>query len=277
MAFTEFDFTLNPDTPENREILISYLDDLEFESYWEEDEVLHAYLPAEKHDPGKLTALSNTIKNLFTFNYKTDQLEEKNWNELWESNFEPVSINDKCVVRAPFHDPVPDIPYELIIEPQMSFGTAHHETTAMVLNYMTSMDIQHNDVLDMGSGTGILAILAKMKGATRVIAVDNDEWAIDNTKENIQKNNQKIDDVIQGDVNVVEDQQFDLILANINRNIILNHIPSYAKMLKKKGKIVFSGFYLEDLENIHTKAENFGMNLINYNSKNNWVAAVFSA
>ena len=277
MAFTEFDFTLNPDTPENREILISYLDDLEFESYWEEDEVLHAYLPAEKHDPGKLTALSNTIKNLFTFNYKTDQLEEKNWNELWESNFEPVSVNDKCVVRAPFHDPAPDIPYELIIEPQMSFGTAHHETTAMVLDYMTSMDIQHNDVLDMGSGTGILAILAKMKGASRVIAVDNDEWAIDNTKENIQKNNQEIDDVIQGDVNVVEDQQFDLILANINRNIILNHIPSYAKILKKKGKIIFSGFFREDLESIRTKAENFGMNLINYNSKNNWVAAVFSA
>ncbi|MCF8217825.1 MAG: 50S ribosomal protein L11 methyltransferase [Bacteroidales bacterium] len=276
MGYTEFDFTLNPDTSENREILVSYLDDIGFESYWEEDDVIHAYLPTNKYNPEKFKVLSEEIKPLFSIDYKTDQLEDKNWNELWESNFNPVYINDQCIVRAPFHDPVPDIPYELIIQPQMSFGTAHHETTAMVLDLMTSMDIKNKDVLDMGSGTGVLAILAKIKGANKVVAVDNDEWAVGNTQENIRKNNQEID-VLQGDVDILTNYTFDLILANINRNILLNHIPSYSKILSPNATIIFSGFYTEDLDSIRTMAEKFGLNLINYTSKNNWVAAVFTA
>lgn len=276
MDFTEINFTLSPDTSENREILISHLDDTGFEAYWEEDDVVHAYLPAENYNPDKLSSLSEKLNTLFLINYKTDKLEDKNWNELWESNFDPVYINDRCIVRAPFHDPVPDIPYELIIKPQMSFGTAHHETTAMVLDLMTSMDLKNKDVLDMGSGTGVLAILAKIKGADKVVAVDNDEWAVRNTKDNIQKNEQEIE-VLQGDIDIINNQQFDLILANINRNILLQHIPAYAEILAPKGTIIVSGFYTEDLDTIYTIAEKYGLNLINYNSKNNWVAAVFAA
>lgn len=276
MGFTEFDFSLNPDTSENRDILISHLDDMGFTSYWEEDNIIHAYILSEKNNmAGQLPALSDQLEPLFLVSYTSNVLEDKNWNELWETNFEAVHVNDKCLVRAPFHESAPDILYELIIQPQMAFGTAHHATTAMVLDLMTHMDLQNMTVLDMGSGTGILAILAKLKGADKVVAIDNDEWAVRNTKENIQINNQKID-VFHGDIDIVKNQQFDLILANINRNILLKHIPSYAKMLLPNARVIVSGFYTEDIEAIRAKAEKYGLNLINHTSKNNWIAAVFT-
>lgn len=276
MEFLEINFQLNPDSSENREILISELDDLGFDSYWEEDDVFRAYIMPSNFSAKKLDNLITKNEELFYFEYTIENLQERNWNELWERNFEPVQINDQCAVRAPFHKSFPDIPYEIIIEPKMAFGTAHHETTSMILDIMTNLDMEGLSILDMGSGTGILAIMAKLKNANQVIAVDNDDWACQNTAENIIINNQDIK-IRKGDIDVVQGEKFDIILANINRNILLRHMPGYAKLLKKNGQIILSGFYSEDLESIKEKAEKYGLKLINIESKNNWIAALFVA
>ncbi|MCF8330956.1 MAG: 50S ribosomal protein L11 methyltransferase [Bacteroidales bacterium] len=276
MEFLEINFLLNPDSSENREILISELDDLGFDSYWEEDDVFRAYIMPVNFTAEKLDELKNRNEELFYFNYTIQNLQERNWNELWERNFEPVQINDQCAVRAPFHKPFPKTPYEIIIEPKMAFGTAHHETTSMILDMMTDMDMDRLSILDMGSGTGVLSIMAKLKNAEKVIAVDNDDWACKNTAENIIINKQDIQ-IRKGDIDAVHGETFDIILANINRNILLRHMPGYAKMLKKNGQIIFSGFYTEDLESIKGKAAKYGLKLVNIETKNNWIAALFVA
>lgn len=276
MDFIEVNISIHPDTETNREILISALDELGFDSWWEEADIFRAYISHDSYKEESLQNLKAQLAPEIEFSFKADTLPDKNWNEVWESNFEPVIINEYCAVRAPFHPPMPDYKYELIIEPQMSFGTAHHETTAMILNMMTDMDMQDSQVLDMGSGTGVLAVMARLKGASKIDAVDNDEWAFNNTKENIARNNQDVE-VLLGDVDIVQDRKYDIILANINRNILLRHIPFYAKMLNNGGRIIFSGFYTEDLESIKEKAEAYKLHLINYDSRRNWVAALFSA
>jgi ribosomal protein L11 methyltransferase len=276
MDFIEVNISIDPDTETNREILISALDELGFDSWWEEADIFRAYISDENYKAENLQKLQAELAPEIRFSFKADTLPDKNWNEVWESNFEPVIINEHCAVRAPFHPPMDNYKYELIIEPQMSFGTAHHETTAMILNMMTDMNMQGSQVLDMGSGTGVLAVMARLKGASKVDAVDNDQWAFNNTRENIARNSQQVE-VLLGDVDIVEDRKYDFILANINRNILLRHIPYYAKMLTNGGKIIFSGFYTEDLESIREKAETYKLHLINYDSRRNWVAALFTA
>jgi len=203
------------------------------------------------------------------------RLTEKNWNESWERSYEPVIISGKCMVRAPFHEPALGIEYDLIIEPRMAFGTAHHETTVMMIELMLHESLSGMMVLDMGCGTGVLAILASKMGAAVVYAVDVDEWAINNTRDNLVKNNTPEIIVIQGGTGMIPPFSFDLILANINRNVLMADIPVYCTSLAPDGKLMMSGFLTEDLEKIISRTEEYGKKIIKHQEKNHWQAVVF--
>ncbi len=204
--------------------------------------------------------------------------EDKNWNELWEQNFQPVIIAGHCLVRAPFHPPQPELPMEVVIEPKMSFGTAHHETTQLVMEHLLNMELSGKRVLDMGCGTGILAILAAKLGAGMVLAIDNDRWAYENALENVDRNQvQELVTVIEGETEQIPGALFDVIIANINRNVLLKDMPVYARHTASGGKLLLSGFYEEDLDLILAAATSCGWVKDHYLERNRWVALLCSA
>ncbi len=275
MKYIELFLVLSPDNPIHREVLIACLEEAGYESFLEEQDLLHAYIPQSRFDEQSLMDSQGKLSPSFSFSYTMQTLAEKNWNQAWEESYKPVRINNHCAVRAPFHNPVADVEHEIIIEPQMSFGTAHHETTSMALDMMTSMDFSQKDVLDMGSGTGVLAIYACIRGAKTSTAVDNELWAYKNTMENAKRNH-KIINTIHGSLKDVKSNRYDVILANINRNILLSHIPEYCRMMPPWGQLLVSGFYREDLSTIRGKAEDHGLKLKQHESKRNWIAALFA-
>jgi ribosomal protein L11 methyltransferase len=258
------------------DILIAELNEIGYESYDEKDEGLHAYILENNFDLDKVKQLQvNEIPNT-QIQYEWEVIKTQNWNAVWEKNFDPITVENKCVIRAPFHKDTPKCEFEIIIEPKMSFGTGHHETTFLMLKTMLDLDFKDKVVLDMGCGTGVLAILAKFKGAKEITAIDIDEWAYNNTVENIEKNNCNDIKIFQGDASLLTNQQFDIIIANINRNILLDDIKNYSKVLKSGGTLLLSGIYDKDLPLI--KAET-SENNVEYNSfleKNSWVAARFT-
>jgi len=257
------------------EILIAELNEIGFESYNETNDGLKAYIQNDLFE-------IETIKNLqinstinCTIEYSWQVIKSQNWNAIWESNFEPISIENECFVRAPFHDKQKQYKYDIIIEPKMSFGTGHHETTSLMLKAMLSIDFTNKFVLDMGCGTGVLAILASFKNAKKVIAIDIDEWAYENTIENITRNGCKNIVVKKGDAHLLKNKKFDIILANINRNILLEDISIYAESLNQTGMLLLSGIYEKDLDVIKKEAETRNLKFEKYESKNNWVTANF--
>jgi ribosomal protein L11 methyltransferase len=260
---------LHTASEEKREILTSSLAEEQFESFAESDDELLAYVQIDKYDAGKVSEICSE----FGISFIENRIPEQNWNAEWEKNFEPVLIAEKCFIRAPFHAPHPEYEYEIIIEPKMSFGTAHHETTAMMLETMMQMDFRGKKVLDMGCGTGILAILAAKMGAAKVDAIDNDTWAVNNSIENIERNQVSVVSVRLGDVDKA-DKNYDIILANINRNILLGHLPEYSK-LSPSCELLMSGFYEEDLPVIRQVAESVNFVFRRMLSKNHWVAVLF--
>ncbi len=203
-----------------------------------------------------------------------EEMPDKDWNELWEASYQPVVVNERCRVRAPFHEPDPSFEFDLVIEPKMSFGTANHETTAQIIQLMLETDFQGKNVLDMGSGTAVLAILAKKLGAARTVAIDNDEWAYRNAFTNIALNGINDIEIVLGDALAIKGE-FDVVLANINRNILLRDMHYYVAAMKPQAHIFFSGFYTEDLESIKVEAERQGLQYCRHLSLNNWVAAEF--
>ena len=260
---------------ETREILIAELNEIGYESYDETDEGLQAYILEKLFDLNKVHKLQvNDIPNV-SIKYSHQIIKTQNWNEVWEKNFEPIRIEDKCLIRAPFHEDTPKTEFEIVIEPKMSFGTGHHETTYLMLKTMLELDFKEKIVLDMGCGTGVLAILASMKGAKAITAIDIDEWAYNNTLENIEKNNCNNITVLQGDAGLLTNQQFDIIIANINRNILLEDIKHYSKVLKQEGTLLLSGLYIQDLPLIKDEASAQQLEYINYIEKHNWIAANF--
>jgi ribosomal protein L11 methyltransferase len=259
------------------ETLAVWLTSLDFDSFEELPEGMLAYIPEEHWDREiLLSRLPEVFEGVITL-AGDEPLIEKNWNEVWESNFPAVEIAGTCRVRAPFHEPDPAFPLELIIEPKMSFGTAHHETTALMIELMLPMRWKEKKVLDMGCGTGILAIAAAKMGAPFVMAVDNDSWAYENTLENIARNGvDKAIEVKLGDASTPSGD-FDVVIANINRNILLQDIPAYAAVMKSKAVLMLSGFYDTDLEVISQKAAECGLLYSHHLEKNQWVAAVFKS
>jgi ribosomal protein L11 methyltransferase len=206
--------------------------------------------------------------------YSVAQMEDKDWNAAWEANYEPVMI-EGCYIRAPFHPARTDANYEIVIEPKMSFGTAHHATTAQMVSYLLETDVRGKAVLDMGAGTGVLAILATMKGANPVTAIDNDEWAYRNGVENAQHNHCEQLKVLLGDASLLGNESYDIILANINRNILLQDIPQYVKCMNDKALLFLSGFYEEHLPALHYCCAQNGLKYIDHKTKDKWVAAKF--
>jgi ribosomal protein L11 methyltransferase len=274
MEYIELSCTLRNDEG-LQDILIARLGEIGFESFVENDEVLLAYIQGELYQEQLLKEIF--IEPLFhDVPYLMTQMEERNWNAEWESSYPFVLIDERCMVRAPFHDPNPNAEFDIVIEPKMSFGTAHHETTSQMIKLLLDEEIRGLKVLDMGCGTGVLAILAMMKGAASVMAVDNDEWAYENSVENLKRNGIHDQPVVRGDASAIENMTFDLILANINRNILLKDMHCYTDCLSEGGKLFMSGFYEADLPAIKAEAVRLGMKFVRHISLNSWVAAVFT-
>lgn len=266
-------------TPKNivdTEILIAKLLSIGFDSFEEQTDNLIAYILETDFLKGNLLGIDYYLECENTGNLEIKLMPDKNWNEVWESNYPPVTIDNRCYVRASFHDSMPSIDYEIVIQPKMAFGTAHHETTAMMIQLILDNDFSNNKVLDMGCGTGVLSILAAMKGAETVTAIDVDHWSYENTLENVKLNNIVNINVIQGGAEfVIEVGNLDIILANINKNILLRDMKYYANALVEGGYIYFSGFYSVDLSDIEVEATKYGLKLTDNLENNNWAAAVF--
>jgi ribosomal protein L11 methyltransferase len=260
-----------PSDETQSEIIIARLAEAGFESFDQNGNELKAYIPAYLYGDHLKPMLEGDI--LAGIAYTLAAIEDTNWNQVWESKYEPVLIEERCYIRAPFHKQRDDVDFELLIEPKMSFGTAHHATTAMMISYCLSEELTGKSLLDMGCGTAVLAILARKRGANPVMAVDNDIWAYENACENIARN--KTDDIVVllGDDALLEGWKFDIILANINRNILLNDMPAYAACLNPGGILIVSGFYFDDLKLITHKAQELGLVLDNYKEQNQWTAA----
>ncbi|HZK08442.1 MAG TPA: 50S ribosomal protein L11 methyltransferase [Bacteroidales bacterium] len=273
MDYIKIDFEISgEDIAATSEMLIAWLGELPFDSFEENEKGIAGYMPQKLFDNEQLTETLREIDLPDIITFKTSLIPDQNWNKVWESNFEPVTIAGRCYVRAPFHPKKDDAEYEMIIEPKMSFGTAHHETTAMMLEYVLETDWYDKHFLDMGCGTGALAILASMRGAPSGVAIDNDEWAFENTKENLVRNNTTNIAVRMGGKEEIGDEQFDIILANINRNILLDQMETYGRVLQPGGLLFMSGFYKEDVQAITEAASRFGISLQHQREQNKWVA-----
>lgn len=271
MDYIELNFTVTPKDPWS-DILITELAELGFDSFSETETGFCAYIPEHLYSEKRVENMAQAADVQLSFQKKV--IPSQNWNEKWEKSFEPVIVSDKCCIRAPFHQISRQVLYDVVIEPKMSFGTGHHETTALMIESMLSVDFKNKAVLDMGCGTGVLAILASKMGAEKIVAVDIDDWAYNNTLENIQANKIANIHTLQGDVNSVK-EEFNIIVANINRNILLADLKKYCKLLSSSGLLIMSGFFNSDLEDITKEAETAGLEGESKRVKNNWAAAAF--
>jgi ribosomal protein L11 methyltransferase len=258
------------------EILIAELAEIGFESFVETDEGLDAFIQHSLFEEDALKNLQRKYESQVRIQYTFAQTEQKNWNEEWEKSFQPIQIGDSCIVRASFHTISQAYPYEIIINPKMSFGTGHHETTALMLENQLEISHQGKQVLDIGCGTGILSIMACKREATAVDAFDIDEWAVENTQENFAINHCEQASVQQGTVKDVRlKDEYDIILANINRNVLLQEIPTYASLLANNGYLMVSGFYEKDMADIEKVAVTQNLSKKTKKAKNEWASLVF--
>lgn len=277
MKYLEIKLSIEPAEPW-KEVYTSLMADAGCDSFMDgdaEDELL-CYIPEKDYQEDVFKdMLENPEFPEVKISYTVAPMEDKDWNAAWEANYEPVMIDGKCYIRAPFHPSRSDAEYEIVIEPKMSFGTAHHATTAQMVSYLLETDVHGKAVLDMGAGTGVLAILATMKGASPVTAIDNDEWAYRNGIENAQHNRCDSLKVLLGDASLLGEEHYDIILANINRNILLQDIPQYVKCMNDKALLFLSGFYEEDLPALRYCCSQNGMRYLDHKVKDKWVAARF--
>lgn len=256
------------------EILIAELGYAGFESFVETEDGVSAYIQKEEWIDGMLEGIHILKSKEFDITYTFENIEQTNWNAEWEKNFNPIVVDDQCTVRAPFHDR-PDTTYDIIIEPKMSFGTGHHETTHMMIQHILNNDFKNKSVLDMGCGTGVLAILAEMKGAQPLDAIDFDHWCYLNSLENVARNNCKHITVLEGDAHLLPGKKYDIVIANINRNILLQDMSTYIDTLTSGGVLFLSGFYTDDIAVIENACRNCGLHLIDTLERNNWAALKF--
>ena len=280
MNYIEVNFTITANESSEinaqmaREILVAELGALNFESFVNTDTGLQAYVQEADFVEEEISDLYILHNPDFSITMEVIIIEQQNWNAEWEKSFEPIEVDGKCIVRAPFHDKK-EVDFDIVIEPKMSFGTGHHETTHQMITQLLNMNVSGKRVLDMGCGTGILAILACMKGANSITGIDIDKWAYENTLENIRKNKCSQIIVKQGGAELLNNCSYDIILANINRNILLNDMEAYTKTMRTGSQIAFSGFYTSDISHIDTKARNLGLRLLRQSEKNNWAALVY--
>lgn len=273
MKYVEVNFTCNPNSETVADVLAFQLSEIGFESFVPSPKGVLAYVPETEFSAEKIDRLLRNFLLEAQIGYSFKTLEDKNWNEEWEKYyFHPVAFEDKCVIHSSFYRPEGRYDYRILIDPKMAFGTGHHQTTGLVLKEILSADLQNKTVLDMGCGTAVLAILASMRGARRITAIDIDEWAYNNALENIRLNHTSNVEVKLGGVELLGDETYDAIFANINRNILLRDIPAYSKVLNPKGILVMSGFYTEDVPAIRERCEQNGLTLRRFSEQDNWAA-----
>ena len=256
------------------EILIAELGFAGFESFVETKDGVSAYIQKEEWNSSILENVQILNSDEFEISFTFEEIEQTNWNAEWEKNFNPIIVDNICAVRAPFHERL-NTTYDIVIEPKMSFGTGHHETTHMMIQHILKNNMIDKSVLDMGCGTGVLAILTEMKGAKPIDAIDIDNWCYLNSIENIERNNCKHISVFEGDVSLINNKTYDVIIANINRNILLRDIMVYSKSLSKKGILFLSGFYKNDIPVIEEECIKYDLKLEEIIERNNWVALKF--
>jgi ribosomal protein L11 methyltransferase len=272
MNYTEVRFFIEPYEEYISDLLAQELGEIGFESFVPTEESLDAYILETTFDESKVVSLLTDFPFEVSIEYKVTQIESKNWNEEWEKNFfEPIVIGNDCVIHSSFHKDVPKAKYDIVIDPKMAFGTGHHETTSLVIGELLKMDLEGKTLLDMGCGTAVLAILAAMRGAKDILAIDIDTWCTDNSIENIAINKIEGIEVKLGGAELLSGLHFDIVLANINRNILLADMEQYAACLSTGGELYMSGFYKEDIPLIEAEANRNGLKLISFNEKNNWV------
>lgn len=276
MDYYKVEIKITPFEEWLRDVLASQLAETGFESFVETEGGLEAFVPAPQFNEGELEFVLSAFEDDFSFSVHRELIKSRNWNEEWEKNyFEPLVISNECVIRAPFHQAFPKAKYEIVIEPNMAFGTGNHETTSMMVETILELECKGKSVLDMGCGTGILGILASMRGAQNVTAIDIDDWSFSGATTNAEVNKISNMKVKLGDASLLGNENFDLILANIHKNVLMRDMPMYEKVLLPGGVLVISGFYNEDLDALTEKATSLGLKPAGYKTKNNWVAAAF--
>ena len=274
MNYIEFTFTVTPKHP-FADMLVAQLAEVGFESFCESDTGVQAYIQESEFTSSILDGVEVLKNTETTIQYEQKLIQEQNWNALWESNFEPVKVGMECMVRAPFHDKHVGFKFDIVIDPKMSFGTGHHETTMMMIEEVLKLDLLHKRVLDMGCGTGVLAILAAKMDAEKIVAIDNEDWAYRNAMENCANNHTQQVLVIYGDSKAIPNNSFDFILANINKNVLLADIETYYKHLSTDGRLIMSGFFIHDIPELKTKGESLGLKLLTQTENNSWACIVF--
>lgn len=276
MKYTAVNFISSDIAEWQKDLLIAELGDIGFDTFEDSEKGFSAYIPSSNLDVQALeTTLLEQVSD-YQLDYELQEVEEQNWNKLWESNFNPISVNDLCYVRATFHESRPDYKYEIVIDPKMSFGTGHHQTTSMMLSFILENEFEDKRVLDMGCGTGILAILAAKRGAVSLLAVDYDPICVESVEENKILNSIHNLESRLGSKEVVAASNFDTILANINRNILLDQLEVYESVLKNGGELYLSGFYEdEDLEMLTQKCLSLGFTFVEKKVMDGWCAAKF--
>jgi ribosomal protein L11 methyltransferase len=267
--YIAYDFNVSPKEPAT-EMLIAQLGYVGFESFVEQDNGVKAYIQKQEWNSKILEDVFLLHSNEFNITFEHNEIAQTNWNEEWEKNFNPIQVDDLVSIRAPFHTN-PSLQFDIVIEPKMSFGTGHHETTHMMVQHLLALDLDTKKVLDMGCGTGILAIFAEMKGAKPIDAIDIDRWCYENSLENIQRNNCNHITVYEGDASLLK-EKYDVIIANINRNILLSDMKTYTDCLNENGVLLLSGFYKEDIVIIEDEVTKHGVTFEKMIQRNNWVA-----
>ncbi|WP_337421255.1 50S ribosomal protein L11 methyltransferase [Phocaeicola sp.] len=278
MKYFEVTFTAQPCNEIVTDVLSALAGEIGFESFVECEGGVQAYIQQSLFDENALKEmLANFPVPDTKITYTITEPEDKDWNEEWEKNFfQPIVIDNRCVIHSTFHHDYPHAEYDIVINPQMAFGTGHHETTSSILGELLDADLKGKSVLDMGCGTSILAILASMRGADPVTAIDIDDWCVNNSRDNIALNHISNITVELGDASLLKGRKpFDIIIANINRNILLNDMATYATCMHKGSELYMSGFYVEDIPAIREKAESLGMTFVHHREKNRWVAVKF--
>ena len=278
MKYLEFTFTTDPCTETVNDVLAAVLGEAGFESFVESESGLKAYIQQSLYDEKTIeSAIMDFPVPDTKISYDFIEAEDKDWNEEWEKNFfQPIVIGDRCVIHSTFHKDVPAAEYDIVINPQMAFGNGYHETTSLIIGELLDSDLKGKSLLDMGCGTSILAILASMRGASPCLAIDIDEWCVRNSIENIELNNISNINVEQGDASALAGKgSFDVIIANINRNILLNDMRQYKACMHPGSELYMSGFYLEDIPVIREEAERNGLTFIHHHEKNRWAAVKF--
>ncbi len=280
MDYIELDITITPYAPWN-EIIISQLAEIDFESFTENDGKLQAYIPKSNFVAATLnsTLLESNTKEEVSISYQLNLIKSQNWNSVWESDFKPVIIENKAIIKAPFHEVKETYAHEFIIQPQMSFGTGHHQTTYLIAKLLLEQEFIGKNVLDVGTGTGILAIIAKKLGAKKVIGTEIDEQSLENAKENSARNEINSIDYLLGDITVVNEKNFDIvfeiIIANINKNVLKQHLASYEKLSKRGTHLILSGFYETDTEELINFARKYNFKHQETHTKETWAVLEF--